>query len=312
MKNKYILIPVLAAALLAFPGCEQEPLHVTIALEAEDSGVLEAIRGTDKSLSEKLILIENAQGSGLTSFQGSLKLMEEALASLKGSLEEKLEAISGAVSAQGTSFQTKLELLEAALSGGFTSDSQTQELLGKALDSLCGTVEEKLTAVETAVKSELSLVTKMALIEQATGEGFPEDYQKQKLIGTALTTLSGSLEEKLAAIESALSSRTSGLETKLGLIAVSMEHSLRNAETAIRNLKKTLEEGLSDLSPDFTVIVNQIISKLQTIAGKMAPETFSKSFQGILNSLQGNTQSTETLLKKLQEAVDDLAAEVIP
>ena len=73
MKNKDFLMPVLAAALLAFTSCEQEPVRVDVSLEAEYSGMLTAIRGTDKSLSEKLALIESAQNSGMTSFQESLR-----------------------------------------------------------------------------------------------------------------------------------------------------------------------------------------------------------------------------------------------
>ena len=308
MKFRYIVLLVLSAALLVFAGCEQEPFRIDISLEADYSGMLAAVRGADKSLSDKMALIESAQTSGMASSEQALQLIQEAIASLNGTLEEKLDAIAEAMKAQTTALQTKLALLEAALQAGFADEAQAQELVRKALESLGGTVEQKLAAVEEAVKSPAAgLETKLSLVEAAVEQGFTEDAGRQELIKKALESLSGSVEEKLQAIEAAMSSRTTSLETKLGLISAALEKGLGDGTTAIGNLQKALDQSVTDLGSDFSEARDKMLLQLEAIAAQMAPEEFAKSFQGILNSLQDSSQTEQELLEKLQKAVNDLA-----
>ena len=66
---KYTLLILLSGILLTFQACNSEPAKIDINLEPEYSGMLAAIRGVDKSLYDKLALLESVvtgdgQGAG--------------------------------------------------------------------------------------------------------------------------------------------------------------------------------------------------------------------------------------------------------
>ena len=80
-------------------------------------------------------------------------------------MEQKLSAIEKAVKAQTSGLESKIGLIETAVQKGFADSSQAQALIKEALEALGGTLEEKLTAIDTAMTSQITgLESKVALL----------------------------------------------------------------------------------------------------------------------------------------------------
>ena len=162
------VLAFLLLAPLAFSSCENRHPDMDIMLETDFSEIIAAINSTNKSLSDKLALIEASLQQGLADNLAAMDQIRQAVASLSGSIEEKLAAVEAAVKAQTTSLETKLALVEAAVSNGFADSQAQQELLQQAIASLSGSAEERIALIEAAVKSQASsLETKIGLIEAA-------------------------------------------------------------------------------------------------------------------------------------------------
>ena len=129
------------AAPLTFTACENEHPEISITLTSDYSGIIEAINNANKSLADKLALIEAAVKNGNVSSGQSFDLIIEAINSLTGSLESKLAAIESAIKNQTTSLESKLALIEAALKIGFTDEKTALGQIKTALESLQGSVD---------------------------------------------------------------------------------------------------------------------------------------------------------------------------
>lgn len=252
LKKGLMLLWVLAAPL-AFIGCDNGDPMIDITVKSDYGKIIEAINSANKSLTEKMSLIESAMSRGFADGKTGQALLGQAVEALSGTLAEKLSAVETAVMSQTSSLETKLGLIDAAVAGGF-ADSQTQQaLVQKAIESLSGTLAEKLSAVETAVKSQTSsLETKLALIETALQEGLADDKTAQELLLQAIGSLTGTLDERLQALEKAMENQASSLASKLELIEAAVSDRLaRNNEAlaligqAIESLGGTLEEKLA-------------------------------------------------------------------
>ena len=81
-------------------ACKEDVPPIDIALQPNYQGVLEAITQSNKTLAEKVALIEAAQRDGLADDQAAIEMIRQAVALLSGSLEEKLAAIEAAVKTQ--------------------------------------------------------------------------------------------------------------------------------------------------------------------------------------------------------------------
>ena len=190
------------AAPLTFTACENEHPEISITLTSDYSGIIEAINNANKSLADKLALIEAAVKNGNVSGGQSFDLIIEAINSLTGSLESKLAAIESAIKNQTTSLETKLSLIEAALKTGFADSKAADGLIQTALESLTGSLEEKIAAIETAIKNQTtSLETKLDLIEAALKTGFTDEKTALGEIKTALESLKGSVDGLDGAID---------------------------------------------------------------------------------------------------------------
>lgn len=152
--NRILLFVLLILPPFAFSSCESEPAQVKVRLEGDYRGLLEAIRSTDQSLSDKLALVEGAVNSGLASNQQAIQLLQEMIKALEGSSLEKLLAIEGAIKSQTTGLETKLALVEAAVQSGFADTAKAQALMAQALDATCKTLEEKLAAISGKLTTE--------------------------------------------------------------------------------------------------------------------------------------------------------------
>ena len=277
MRNRWILV---WAASLVLAACENDVSPITIALQSEYQGVLEAISQSNQPLSEKLALIEASQRDGLADNQTAIKMIRQAVASLGGTLEEKLDAISAAVQSQTTGLETKLALIEAAVTNGFADIQAQLTLLQQALASLSGTLDEKLAAVEAAVKvQEMDFATKLNLIEAAIQGGFADSAAAQALIAKAIDSFKGTKEEKLTAINTAVSDTTTALSAKMSLI-----------ETAVKG-------GFAEASAQQALIKTAVSSLNGPIGTKLA---------AIEAAVASQTTSLETKLALIETAVENL------
>lgn len=314
MKYKsYIFLLFLSVLPLTFTACESEPAQIDITLESDYSGMLAAIRGVDKTLSEKLALIESAWDSGLADNQQALKLIRELVASLEGTLEEQLSSIAAAMQSQTAGLETKLALVEEAVRSGFVDSQAQQALLQQAVASLGGTMEEKLAAIEAALQSRTAdLETKLGLIEAAARSSAEASGRELELIRTALSSLEGTLQNKQAAIDTALTKETTDLETKCALIEAALEESLLGEKAAVAALQTALAASLDSLDASLVQVGDEIVAQLDSLASQLTPEEFAKAFQGVRDAVSRQTQSTTGLLAALQRALVELEEAIVP
>ena len=314
MKYKsYIFLLFLSVLPLTFTACESEPAQIDITLESDYSGMLAAIRGVDKTLSEKLALIESAWDSGLADNQQALKLIRELVASLEGTLEEQLSSIAAAMQSQTAGLETKLALVEEAVRSGFADSQAQQALLQQAVASLGGTMEEKLAAIEAALQSRAAdLETKLGLIEATARSSAEASGRELELIRTALSSLEGTLQNKQAAIDTALTKETTDLETKCALIEAALEESLLGEKAAVAALQTALAASLDSLDASLVQVGDEIVAQLDSLASQLTPEEFAKAFQGVRDAVSRQTQSTTGLLAALQRALVELEEAIVP
>ena len=275
MKARFLYIVLLVS--LAFTSCDNMHPEVDIKLRTDNSKILQAISDADKSLSEKLALIEVAAGTDFALNQSVLELIHTALSSLEGTLDEKIAAIRTAMSDQATSLETKLALAEAAVSSGFADAATQRALLQDAVGSMGGTMEQKLAAIAAAVRSQTSsLETKLGLIEAAVSAGFADTSKAQELLSAAIGAAGKTLEEKLAAIEGAVSGQTASLEAKLALIDKAIEDGFADSATLLELLQKaveslggTMEERLAALETAVKSPYSRMETKIDLIAAAL-------------------------------------------
>ena len=121
-----------------------------------------------------------------------------------------------------------------------------------SVESLTGSMEEKLAAIESAIKSQTTeLGSKMSLIEAAVSAGFADNAKAIGLVKAAVNSLEGTIEEKLTAIRKAIRNQTVTLSGKLELIDATLKAGFADnakaiglVEDAIGSLEGTVETKL--------------------------------------------------------------------
>ena len=310
---KKVMLLLLVLVPLTFTACDDGHPELEIFLDADYSEVIAAIKDANRSLSDRVALIEAAVSSGLAESDAMMDLIREALATLGGTMEEKLAAIEAAVKSQTTALETKLALVEAAVSGGFADSAAQQALLQDALAMLGGTLEEQIAALETAVKDQTtSLETKLALLDEAVG--LLDNAQQLELIREAVSAVEATAEEKLAAVTQVLQSQSASLETKFGLIATAVEQGFADQTAAIDAAKTALDSSLTGLDATLLQQKDEIVGQLEAIAARLTPEELSQACQDIIRAINSQTQTMAGLLASLQKAVVELgeAASAVP
>ena len=91
---------------LAFTSCMAPQPEIEITLVMDYSKIMQAINATNKSLTEKLSLIETALKNGFDENKTRQALLKQAVESLGGTMEEKLAAIESASAADTVSVST--------------------------------------------------------------------------------------------------------------------------------------------------------------------------------------------------------------
>lgn len=293
-----------------FTSCENEHPEITITIESDFSGIIEAINNTNKTLVEKLAAIEAAINNGIATQSEAQDLIKQALESLNGTLEDKLDAIEDAISSQTTSLEAKLGLIEAAVDGGFADQAAAQDLIKQAIDSLSGTMEDKLDALEEAITSQTtSIEAKLALIEAAINNGFADQSDALGLIQEAVESLEGTVEEKLSAIETAVNNQTTSLETKLGLIETAINSGFTNQEQALGLIKDavlTLKDSVDGLDDAIDDVVDAIDGVADTIGDTNdALDDIADALNDIIDSI-GDIPDYSGILSAIYAALTSL------
>lgn len=291
---------------LTFTACVNAHPELDIEIETDYTQIIAAIADSQKSLKDKMDLIEQAVKNGLSQNESLLKLVQCAVESLSGTLEEKLAAIQQALNAQGVSLESKLALVEAAMESGFADDAARQALLTQAIESLGGTLEERVSALEEAMKAQTaSLETKLALVEAAFKGGFTSADEQDKLLQKAVESLQGTLEEKLADIEKVMTSQATSLESKLGLLSKALEEGLADQGQALENMKKALDTTLKGTDADLSQLEADVMEELSALSQKLTTEELAKALKGIADTIDSQNQSMEKLLESIREALVD-------
>lgn len=162
------------AAPLTFTSCENEHPEINITLTSDYSGIIDAINNVNKSLTDKLALIEAAVKNGFADSKATDGLIQTAIESLTGSLEEKLAAIETAIKSQTTSLETKLDLIEAALKVGFTDQKTALGELKSALESIKGSVD----GLDGAIDGVVAAIDKVTLAVDGTNTALTGNVTK--------------------------------------------------------------------------------------------------------------------------------------
>ena len=305
-----VVLAFLLVAPLAFSSCETRHPDMDITMEADFSEIIAAINSANKSLSDKLALIEASLVQGLADNQAAMAQVRQAVASLSGTMEEKLTAVAAAVQAQTTSLETKLALVEAAVSNGFADSQAQQALLQQAIASLSGSMEERIALIEAAVQAQTSnLETKISLIEAAAAEGFADSATAQALMLTAISSMGGSLEAKLAAIETAIANQTTALSAKLALIETAVGEGFA-ADSTQQVLIQTAVSSLSGTVDDkMTAIQTAMGSQTTSLDAKLALLDAAVTTIGAIGNAAEVTL-IQTALTTLSGSVDDKLATI--
>ena len=183
------------AAPFALTSCDNAHPELNITLTSDYSTLIDAMKDNNKTLIEKLGMIEEAIKNGNTDAKSAQDLLLQAINAINGTLDQKLAAIEEAIKGQTTSLETKLTLIEAAINGGFANNKTALDLIKEALNTLNGTVSEKLAAIEEAIKSQTtSLETKLGLIQTAVETGLADNKTAIEQLKTALESLKGSVD----------------------------------------------------------------------------------------------------------------------
>ena len=203
---------------------------------------------------------------------------------------------------QTTDLSAKLVLIEGTVKAGFADNAKAIDLVRTAIGSLQGSLEEKLAAVEKAVRDQTTdLSAKLVLIEAAVKAGFADNAKAIDLVKDAIGTLQGSLEEKLAAVEKAVKDQTMDLSAKLVLIEGAVKTGLADNAEAIKLVKQAVESLEGTVEEKLKAINETIESQTNTLSGKLA------AIQGSLDAGLVGEDSTLGLVKKAIDALNATA-----
>ena len=235
------------AAPFALTSCDNAHPELNITLTSDYSTLIDAMKDNNKTLIEKLGMIEQAIKNGNTDAKSAQELLLQAINAINGTLDQKLAAIEEAIKGQTTSLETKLGLIQAAINGGFANDKAALDLIKEAIGTLNGTVSEKLAAIEEAIKSQTtSLETKLGLIQAAIETGLADNKTAIEQLKTAIESIkdsTGNLKRTIDSIVSALDDIKGAIDTDIAALLQGIRDSI---------------DGLQDYSEILTAIKTAI------------------------------------------------------
>lgn len=211
-----LLLLLLPFSALVFVACDDGHPEFDFSIEADYSEVIRAIKDSDKSLSDRVALIEAAVNSGLAESGSMVDLIKEALASMEGTIEEKLAAVEAAIAEQTMALETKMALVEAAVATGLTDKQNAIGLINEALNALDGGVDVKIAAINLIIGSQTTaLESKTGLISSALETGVMADTAAVNAFQAALESSLGNLDSDLSDARDDIINTISGIAAKV-------------------------------------------------------------------------------------------------
>ena len=237
----------------------------------------------------------------------------EALENQTKTMAEKLALLEAALKDQSMTISMKLELLTKAYEEGVLKYEEMADKTIDALNALKASNEERLAAIEAAMKNQsVDLSAKLALIEASMKSGFTDVTGSQKLLSEAVASLTGTVAEKLSAIETAVKNQSVDLSAKLALIEASMKsgfagvtESQKLMNDAVASLTGTVAEKLSAIE---TAIKNQTADFGPKIG--LIKSALDAGFLDQKNALGLIKDALETLNGTV-EGVDDIISDIV-
>ena len=202
---------------------------------------------------------------------------------------------------QTTDLSAKLVLIEGTVKAGFADNAKAIDLVKDAIGSLQGSLEEKLAAVEKAVRDQTTdLSAKLVLIEGTVKAGFADNAKAIDLVKDAIGSLQGSLEEKLAAVEKAVKDQTTDLSAKLALIEGAVNSGLVGEDSTLGLVRKAIEAlnaTAGTANDKLDAISEAVNSQLSSLTTKM--DAIREALeQGLIDV----TQKQDLILKAINSA----------
>ena len=222
----------------------------------------------------------------------------EALENQTKTMAEKLALLEAALKDQSMTISMKLELLTKAYEEGVLKYEEMADKTIDALNALKASNEERLAAIEAAMKNQsVDLSAKLALIEASMKSGFTDVTGSQKLLSEAVASLTGTVAEKLSAIETAVKNQSVDLSAKLALIEASMKSGFAD----VADSQKLMNDAVASL----TGMVAEKLSAIET-AIKNQTADFGPKIGLIKSALDAGFLDQKNALGLIKDALETL------
>ena len=222
----------------------------------------------------------------------------EALENQTKTMAEKLALLEAALKDQSMTISMKLELLTKAYEEGVLKYEEMADKTIDALNALKASNEERLAAIEAAMKNQsVDLSAKLALIEASMKSGFTDVTGSQKLLSEAVASLTGTVAEKLSAIETAVKNQSVDLSAKLALI----EASMKSGFAGVTESQKLMNDAVASL----TGMVAEKLSAIET-AIKNQTADFGPKIGLIKSALDAGFLDQKNALGLIKDALETL------
>ena len=182
---------------------------------------------------------------------------------LRITLETDYNEVLSTIEQSSRLLSEQMARIESLMRQGLADNQSAVEQIRQAVAALGGTLEDKLSAIESAIKSETSsLETKLALVEEAAaGIGTGEQELVLEQIRQAIESLGGDVSNRISAIERTIASQTTSLAAKVDLIAAAVEEGFLADTAAVHAMKKALDTSLGSLDADLSAVKDDIVEQ---------------------------------------------------
>ena len=129
-----------------------------------------------------------------------------------------------------------------------------------------------------------------------------------QLIQQALSSLSGSVEQKLGAIQTVLESQGTSLSSKIGLIESAVTNGFADGKTAIGLLQTALgalKTQVGGTDESLSKKIDEVLADLGTLSTSLTTGQIAQALAQILAAVQGQTDYSQTLAD-IKKALEDL------
>ena len=170
---------------------------------------------------------------------------------------------------------TSKKILTGGLVGGMLMLCVAAPTFFTSCDNAMPEIEITLTSDYSSIlnaitNSSKSLSEKLALIEQTIDEGKIGNQQAIELVQAALRAMQGSLEDRLAAIETIIGNQSSEFSSKLLLIEAAVNEGFADSAKQEELLQKAVESLTGTVEEKLAAVETAINSQVSELSDKLA------------------------------------------